>query len=90
MTHVCELLVREGDHRSAGRLLRRVASATAVDFVVCHFPPGSTARRAAVRGGFFRAPFGLPPTLRRLKEGVVPDPVEPAAWALTLGDFDQL
>jgi GNAT superfamily N-acetyltransferase len=90
VTNVCELLVREGDHRSARRLLRRVASATAVDFVVCHFPPRSTARRAAVRGGFIRAPFGLLPTVRRLKDGVVPDPVEHEAWALTLGDFDQL
>lgn len=90
VTNVCELLVREGDHRSARRLLRRVASATAVDFVVCHFPPRSTARRAAVRGGFIRAPFGLLATVRRLKDGVVPDPVEHEAWALTLGDFDQL
>jgi GNAT superfamily N-acetyltransferase len=90
VTNVCELLVREGDHRSARRLLRRVASATAVDFVVCHFPAGSTARRAAVRSGFIRAPFGLLPTVRRLKDGVVPDPVAQEAWALSLGDFDQL
>ena len=90
VTNVCELLVREGDHRSARRLLSRVAAATAADFVVCHFPSGSTARRAAVRGGFIRAPFGLLPTVRRLKDGVVPDPVAPEAWALTLGDFDQL
>ena len=90
VTNICELLVREGDHRSARRLLRRVAAAPAVDFVVGHFPPGSTARRAAVRGGFIRAPFGLLPTVRRLKDGVVPDPVAPEAWALTLGDFDQL
>jgi GNAT superfamily N-acetyltransferase len=90
VTNVCELLVREGDHRSARRLLRRVVTATAADFVVCHFPPGTTARRAAVRGGFIRAPFRLLPTVRRLKDGVVPDPVAPEAWALTLGDFDQL
>jgi GNAT superfamily N-acetyltransferase len=90
VTNVCELLVREGDHRSARRLLRRVAAATAVDFVVCLFPHGSTARRAAVHGGFIRAPFGLLPTVRRLKDGVVPDPVAHEAWALTLGDFDQL
>jgi hypothetical protein len=90
VTNVRELLVREGDHRSAGRLLRRVASAAAVDFVVCHFPPRSTARRAAVRGGFIRAPFGLLPTVRRQKDRVVPDPVAHAAWALTLGGSDQL
>lgn len=90
VTNVCELLVREGDHRSARRLLSRVAAAPAVDFVVCHFPPGSTARRAAVRVGFIRAPFGLLPTVRRLTDGVLPDPVAPEAWALTLGDVDQL
>jgi GNAT superfamily N-acetyltransferase len=90
VTNLCELLVREGDHSSARRLLGRVAAATAADFVVCHFAPGSTARRAALRGGFIRAPFGLLPTVRRLKDGVVPDPSAREAWALTLGDFDQL
>jgi GNAT superfamily N-acetyltransferase len=90
VTNLCELLVREGDHRSARRLLGRVAAATAVDFVIGHFAPSSTARRAAVLGGFIRTPFGLLPTVRQLKDGVVPDPVAQDAWALTLGDFDQL
>ncbi len=90
VTNLCELLVRDGDHRSARRLVGRVAAATAADFVVCHFAPGSTARRAAARGGFIRAPFGLLPTVRPLKDGVVPDPNARDAWALTLGDFDQL
>jgi GNAT superfamily N-acetyltransferase len=90
VTNLCELLIRRSDHQSARRLLRSVASAATADFIVCHFPPGSTARRAALRSGFIRAPFGLLPTVRRLTDGVAPDPVAHDAWALTLGDFDQL
>ena len=87
---VCELLVGRGDRRLARHLLRRVVKAAPVDYVACHFPPRSTPRRAAVRCGFVPLPRGPVPTIRLLREDIVPDPTGRAAWALCLGDLDLL
>ena len=74
----------------ARRLLRRVAQATTVDFVVCHFPQGSAARHAAIQSGFVRVRSGPAPTVRPLVEHVDPDPTKRSSWAISLGDLDLL
>lgn len=85
---ICELLVARGDLPTAQTLLRRVVRATPVDFLTCHFPSRHLARRAAIRGGFFRLPGGPVALVDQLKENFVPDPSRPASWALCLGDLD--
>lgn len=90
MTVICELLVPSDELRVARRLLHRVVRAAAVDYVVCHFPAGSTARRAAVRCGFVKVRSGPVVIVRRLHEHVVPDPTERDSWAICLGDLDLL
>ncbi|MDQ6835014.1 MAG: GNAT family N-acetyltransferase [Actinomycetota bacterium] len=87
---LCEVLVFPGDRRTARRLLDQVVHAAAVDYVICQFPPGSTARRAAMRCGFLRVRSGPVPTVSLLRQGVVPDPTEAASWAICLGDLDLL
>jgi GNAT superfamily N-acetyltransferase len=85
---VCELLVAHGDRAVARRLLRRVARAAAVDYIICHFPSGSAARQAAILFGFVRVPWGPAPTVRRVQEQLDPDPTERDSWAICLGDLD--
>lgn len=87
---VCEVLVAPGDRTTAHRLFDRLARAAAVDYVICHFPPGSTARRAAIRSGFLRVRSGPVPTVGPLREGIVPDPTKSDSWAICLGDLDLL
>ncbi len=87
---VCELLVEPGDLRTAHHLLRRAVQAAPVDYLTCHFPSGSAARRAAVRCGFVRLRGDTLTTVQQLKEGIVPDPTRRDSWALCLGDLDLL
>ncbi len=87
---VCEVLVAPGAHAVARRLLRRVVGAAPSDYVICHFPPGSTARQAAVQCGFLRVRAGPAPTVRALAKGIIPDPTLRASWAICLGDLDLL
>jgi GNAT superfamily N-acetyltransferase len=85
---VAELIVRPGDVRTAGRLLRRVAGAAAVDHVACSFPSGSAPARAARGSGFLRSPGGPTLTAKALREDLWPDPYERRSWALCLGDLE--
>lgn len=85
---VCELLVLPGDRSTARRLLRSVARAAEVDYLVCHFPRGSAARRAAVQRGFVCVRSGPAPTVRQLVEHIAPDPATRSSWAISLGDLD--
>jgi GNAT superfamily N-acetyltransferase len=87
---VCELLIPPGDHAMARKLLRRVVQASAVDYVICHFPPNSTARQAVIRCGFLRVRSGPAPTVRVLEPNLAPDPTQHGSWAICLGDVDLL
>ncbi len=86
---VADVIVRPGDVRTAGRLLRRVAAAAAVDHVACSFPPGSEPRpgRAPAR---VRSLARRPDADREGRAGGVlrPDPYERRSWALCLGDLE--
>jgi hypothetical protein len=87
---VCELVAAGDDIRVLRELLHRVLAAAPSDFAVCHFPPGTAARRAATRGGFVRIPRGQRLMVNPLREGLEPDPTATASWALSYGDLELL
>jgi Acetyltransferase (GNAT) domain len=86
-TTVAEVLAG-GDPRTAGRLLRRVATAAGSDHLTLHAPAGSPLARAALRSGFLPSPVGVSLVANPLVDGIRPDPTERAAWALSLGDLE--
>jgi GNAT superfamily N-acetyltransferase len=86
-TTVAEALVRPGDRGTAGRLLRRMVGAAAVDHVTCAFPSGSPGSRAARRRGFLASPQAITVVMNPLTE-VVPDPTDLSSWAFSLGDLE--
>jgi GNAT superfamily N-acetyltransferase len=85
---IADLIVREGDARTARRLLRRVVHAADVDHLTCSFPGRSVPRRAAGVVGFLRSPRGMTLVAKPLRSGVVPDPTTLGSWALCLGDLE--
>jgi len=85
---VADVIVRPGDVRTARRLLRRVASAAAVDHVACSFAAGSEPARAARGPGYLRSPGGPTLTARAVRGDLRPNPYEPRSWALCLGDLE--
>jgi GNAT superfamily N-acetyltransferase len=85
---VADVIVRPGDVRTAGRLLRRVAAAATVDHVACSFPPASEPARAARPSGFVRSPGGPTLTAKSVRGDLRPDPYERRSWALCLGDLE--
>lgn len=88
---VCELLVRPGDHRTAGRLLRQVARAAPFDYLAALPPAGSGQGRMLARAGFAPSPtggraLGFTPYRARIS----PDPRQRGSWALSFGDLERL
>jgi hypothetical protein len=88
MSIVCELLTAPGDRAAARGLFHKIARAAPVDCIICHFPPGSTARQAAIRCGFLPTWLGPSATVRNIADGITPDPRARDSWAVTLGDLD--
>ncbi len=82
-----ELLVRPGDRRTAGRLLRSVGAATQAPLLCCRFPSPSPQRMAAATAGFLPRRDGLPLVVKRLTDEA-PEIAGPQRWALTLGDVE--
>jgi hypothetical protein len=88
---VCELLVRPGDRRTTGRLLRQITGTAPFDYLAAVPPGGSDAARTLARAGFLPAPVGartLGVTLYR--DGVAPDPRVRDSWSLSFGDLERL
>jgi GNAT superfamily N-acetyltransferase len=85
---IAETIVRGGDVRSAGRLLRAAGRSARVDHLTCSFPASSTARRAARRARFIRVPGGMTLVVNTLGHHLDPDPLDMASWALSLGDLE--
>jgi GNAT superfamily N-acetyltransferase len=81
---VAELLVADGDRRTARRLLGKVAAAAAVHHLALHAPAGLGPARA----GFLPAPGGISFVVKPLRDGLDPDPSTLGAWALSLGDLE--
>jgi hypothetical protein len=86
VSHVCELLAEQNDHRTVRHLLHRVRAAAAVDFLIGSF----TCRREAARWGFVQLPGGTELRTRSLHQNLLPDPTRRASWALSRGDLELL
>jgi GNAT superfamily N-acetyltransferase len=80
---VSELLVHDGDWRTARRLLRGVAEAAAVDHLTLRAPA-----TIAAAAGFVPTPGGISFVAKPLRDGLQPDPASLPAWALSLGDLE--
>ena len=85
---VAETIVRGGDRRSAGRLLRLVGASARMDHAACSFPRGSSPWAAARRAGFVRVPGGMTLVVNALGHDLEPDPFDLRSWALSLGDLE--
>jgi GNAT superfamily N-acetyltransferase len=85
---VAEAIVRPGDRRAAGRLLRRVGRGAGLDHATCSFPPTSSPERAARRAGFLRVPGGMTLVVNALGHDLSPDPRDLRSWSLSLGDLE--
>jgi GNAT superfamily N-acetyltransferase len=85
---VADVIVSEGDVRTARALLRRIAVAAPVDYLAFRMPKSSAPARAALRLGFLPIPGGLTLVVNPLTEGLRPDPANPRSWALSLGDLE--
>jgi GNAT superfamily N-acetyltransferase len=85
---VTELIVRPGDAGAARRVLRAIGRAAPVDHLTCHFPPRTTAARAAAACGYVRTPRGITFVVNPLTQDIDPDPTELTSWALSLGDLE--
>jgi GNAT superfamily N-acetyltransferase len=86
---ISDLIVIDGDRRTARRLLRRAARVSRVDHLICSFSPGTAAGRAAKPvAGFLRAPKGMTLVINPRRPNLVPDPRMLASWALCLGDLE--
>jgi GNAT superfamily N-acetyltransferase len=85
---VTELIVRPGDARAGRKVLRDIGRSARVDHLTCHFPPRSTAARAAMACGYLRSPRGITFVVNPLGHSIHPDPTELSSWALTLGDLE--
>lgn len=84
---IAEVIVRRGDRRAAGRLLRDAARAAPVDHVTSLLAPGSAGRRAAAGRGFIhtRGPILV---ARPMREDLSPDPTALSSWGVSLGDLE--
>lgn len=87
-TTIADILVSPGDVSVGRRLLSRAARVASADVVTCSFPAGSTARRAARRAGFVRAPRGILMIMRPLREALDLEPHDLSSWGLRLGDVE--
>jgi hypothetical protein len=80
---VAEVLVPDGDWRTARRLLASVARAADVDHLTLRAPA-----MTAAAAGFMPAPGGISFVVKPLRDGLEPDPSTLGAWALSVGDLE--
>jgi GNAT superfamily N-acetyltransferase len=88
---VCELFVRPGDTRTAGKLLRQITAAAPLDYLAAVPPAGSALSRTLSRAGFFPSliggrSLGVTP----YHDGLAPDPRRRDSWSLSFGDLERL
>jgi GNAT superfamily N-acetyltransferase len=86
---ICELMLRDGDKRTARRLLGQVRAAARADYVAAIPAPGCS--RALLAGaGFAPSPVGAAPFGVAVYGTHEPDPHRPESWSLSLGDLERL
>jgi len=81
---IADVIVEEGDVRTARRLIRRAVTAAQVDYAALR--PETVA--GAFRSGFVPTPGGLTFVVNPLSDGLAPDPTDRRSWALSLGDLE--
>lgn len=82
-----EVIVRDGDRRTASELMR-AARRSGADHVATHAAPGTESSAVALTCGYFSVPrqgIGLAVNPRRR---LPLDPRNPASWQLSLGDLE--
>jgi hypothetical protein len=84
VARICELLTEGGDERVVRELVRQVRQRARTLFLVCAF----TSSRAARRCGLVRSRRTAMIAANPLRDGLVPDPTQASAWALSLGDLE--
>ena len=85
---IAEIIVRGGDVRGAGQLLRATGRSARVDHLTCSFNTTSSTRSAARRARYIRVPQGMTLVVNTLGHVLDPDPLDLASWALSLGDLE--
>ena len=84
---VADLIVADGDGRTASELLRAARQAADVAYVAGTFAPGTTAD-AAFRRWTFRAPHGITLVANPRRPDLTLDPLTLSSWALATGDVE--
>jgi hypothetical protein len=85
---VTEILVRQGNDRTARRLLRRILSASNADHLTCATPAFGEHWFSSFKWGSFRTPHGIDLVVNTLGKDKQPDPTNLDSWALSLGDLE--
>lgn len=84
VARVCELLTERDDETVLRELVRQVRQMARADFLVSAF----TSSRAAGRCGLVRSRRTAMIAANPLHDGLVPNPTQASAWALSLGDLE--
>jgi GNAT superfamily N-acetyltransferase len=82
-----EVIVRDGDRQTAGRLLRAVTR-SGCDHVAAHLTPGSALPTAGRRHGYFQVPGQGMLLAAKPLAALGPDPTRVDSWRLSLGDLE--
>ena len=82
-----DLIVRDGDHATARRLLRDVTKA-GTDHVAAHLATGTAGRRMGPLLGYVPVPTRVMTLVARPLQRLEPDPIELSSWQLSLGDLE--
>lgn len=84
---LAELLVGDGDRRTARRLLRTVTHFGG-DHVATHLAAGTEAATQARAAGYLSPPWSGMTLVARPLTSLDPDPLEAGSWKLALGDLE--
>jgi GNAT superfamily N-acetyltransferase len=85
---VTEILVRQGNYRTARRLLGKIVSASHADHLTCSAPTIGEHWFSSLKWRSFRSPHGIDLVVNTLGRDVQPDPTSLDSWALSLGDLE--
>jgi hypothetical protein len=86
VSHVCELFVGDGDHRTVRDLLKQIGRAAPASFISCNF----ASRHHAALHGFLQYRGRTALMTYPLRSELAPDPTRRDSWTLSLGDLELL
>lgn len=82
-----DVVVRPGDRRTAGRVLR-ASRRSGAHHVTTHAAPGTATHQALTRSGFLRVPGNGIRLVANPRGTTGTDVLDPSAWSLALGDLE--